>query len=78
MPKARGVVFVRARERQRWHTVDGLFADAERLTARRHEVDSRTPSQDGICHLGAVIDQVLAVVEHDEDVLGRKGVKQGP
>ena len=64
------------RERQRRHSVDGLAVDAERLAAGRHQMDVGAAAQDGVGDLGAGADQVLAVVQDDQDVLGGEGVEE--
>ncbi len=65
------------RQRQRRHPVDDLSADAERLTAGGEQAHPRASPDEGIGGLGARVDQVLAVVEDDQDVLRDQGVEQG-
>jgi hypothetical protein len=64
-------------ERQRRHPVDGLAADAERLAAGDQQMHPRAAPRDGIGGLSAGADQVLAVVQHDQDVLRHQGIDQG-
>ena len=66
-----------SRKRQRRHPVDGLAADSERLAAGGDQAQPRAPPDQGVGGLGARVDQVLAVVEHDQDVLRDQGVEQG-
>jgi hypothetical protein len=71
------VVVAGSGQRQRRHPVDGLAADAERLAAGDQQMHPRAAPRDGISDLRAGADQVLAVVQHDQDVLGREGIDQG-
>ena len=76
-PGRRRIGLAGSGQRQRRHPVDGLPADAQRLAAGGQQVHPRAPPQDRLRGLGAGADQVLAVVQHDQDVLGGQGVEQG-
>ena len=72
-----GVRIAGSRKRQRRHPVNGLSADAERLAAGGQQMHPRAAPQDQLSGLGAGADQVLAVVEHDQDVQGGQRIQQG-
>ena len=55
--------------RQRRHGPDGLAADPQPLAARGEEPQTRAAAQQILGHLGGGGDDVLAVVEHDQQVL---------
>jgi hypothetical protein len=63
-------------QRHRGHPVDGLAGDTQRLTAGRQHTDLGAVAQDGVCDLRAGTDEVLAVVEHDQSLLGRQARNQ--
>ena len=61
---------------QRRHPVDRLAGDGQRLPAGRDHMRFRAPPQDRLGDLGAAADQVLAVIQHDQDVLRRQRIGQ--
>jgi len=76
--RRRGAVVTGSGQRQRRHPVNGLPADAERLSAGGQQMHPRAAPQDRVGGLGAAVDQVLAVVQHDQDVLRGQRIDQGP
>ncbi len=56
----------RIRERKRGQRIGRLAGDAQRLAARREHLEAGARLQEPVRELGARVDQVLAVVEHDE------------
>ena len=61
---------------QRWDPVDALALDRERLSARGEDAHPGTRAQQLVGELGAGVDEVLAVVQHDEQVPVLQGVDQ--
>ena len=62
------------RERQRRHRPQRLPRDAERLAAGGEDAHARAVGQDAVGEPGARVDQVLAVVQHDQQPLvGQRG-----
>ena len=53
-------------QRQRWHPPTQLTRHPDRLTARRKECQPRRGTQQSDDHLGAGIQQMLAVVQHHQ------------
>ena len=56
------------RKRERRHAPHQLAGQRERLAARGQHLNRRTAAQDLLDRLGAAGDQVLAVVEHDQQL----------
>ena len=75
-PGRRGTGLAGSGQRQRWHPVNGLPADAERLAAGGQQMHSRAAPPDRLRGLGAAADQVLAVVHHDQHILQRQRIQQ--
>ena len=65
-----------ARKRQRRHPVNALATDAERLAAGGQQAHPRAAPQDSISRLRACSDQMLAVVQHDQDILQGERIEQ--
>ena len=71
--------FLQARLRRRWdaqrrHPQQSLPGHAERLPARRQHPHPRRRAQDRLGDLGRCVQQVLAVVQHDQRLLARQVV----
>ena len=71
-----GVRIVGSGQRQRRHPVNGLPADAERLAAGGQQMRPRAAPHDQLSGLGTAADQMLAVVQHDQDVLRGQRIDQ--
>jgi hypothetical protein len=55
---------------QRGHAISHLAGDAQRLTAAGQDVEARANAQQGIAKFGAGVDEMLAVVKHQQGFLG--------
>src|SRR6202044_976170 len=77
VPRAWRAVVARIGKRQRRHAVSDLAVDVQRLAAGGQQVDPGATPQNGVGDLRARVDQVLAVVQQYQQVLGAKGVEQG-
>ncbi len=58
------------RQREREHAIDVLPRRAERLAAGRHDAGVRIGVQQSRGHAGRRLDDVLAIVQHEQDTLG--------
>jgi hypothetical protein len=61
-----------ARYRQRWNRPHDLGGDSKGLPARRQHLHVRAPAQDELDELTRGVEHVLAVVEHEQDLLRRE------
>ena len=71
-----GVGRVDRGQRQRWDAVDALPRDAKGLPARDQQPNARTRSKYAVDNPRTDLDQVLAVVEHDQHLLRFEDVRQ--
>ena len=52
--------------REEWHEPGCLDGDTERLTTRRENAEPRTATQEGIGEIACRVEEMLAVVEHEQ------------
>ena len=64
-------------KRQRGDTVDGLAGHSQRFTARRNNPERRCFTEQRLDELGAGGDQVLAVVQHEQELTMAQVFEQG-
>src|SRR5580658_424782 len=66
----------RTRQRERGHSVDPLAVDAKRFAGGGQKVHLWTAAVEPVGKFGTSVDEVLAIVQDDEEVLVREDFDQ--
>jgi hypothetical protein len=70
-------VFEILRQRQRWHTIDCLSIDSQRLPARRDDFQFGAGMQKMVREPGTGLDEVLAVIQHEQHLFAAQIIGEG-